>query len=163
MEKEARTHYAICILNGIKGIVKFAQKEGEMVRVRAEIDGLTPGLHGFHVHEFGNLTNGCVSAGPHYNPTGKTHAGPTDESKHVGDFGNVVADENGHAVYDAMVSQVMIYGWENCIAGRACVVHQGVDDLGKGGNEESLKTGNAGTRVACGVIGISNPFELPKL
>lgn len=125
--------------------------------------GLTPGKHGFHIHEFGNLTNGCITAGPHYNPDCKTHAGPDDEVRHVGDLGNIEADTAGRAVYDRDDRLIMIYGDYNNIVGRAVVVHEGVDDLGKGGNDESLKTGNAGARVACGVIGISGPLELQKL
>ena len=62
------------------------------MRIQAEITGLAPGLHGFHVHEFGNLSNGCITAGPHYNPYNKTHAGPNEEIRHVGDLGNVKAD-----------------------------------------------------------------------
>ena len=57
---DAKTHYAVCVLNpdndsGVKGIVKFIQKEGEKVRVWGEVTGLTEGLHGFHVHQFGKL------------------------------------------------------------------------------------------------------------
>ena len=158
---EGSTHYAVCVLNsstGVAGTVKFVQKDGEKVRISAEVTGLAPGLHGFHIHEFGNLTNGCVTAGPHYNPEGKTHAGPHDEVRHVGDLGNLVAGEDGKAVFEIEDHLIHIYGLKNNIVGRSVVVHGGVDDLGKGGNEESLKTGNAGARVACGVIGVSAAF-----
>ena len=160
------THYAVCVLNsstGVGGTVKFVQVEGQKVRIQAEITGLTPGLHGFHVHEFGNLTNGCVTAGPHYNPFGKTHAGPADEVRHVGDLGNVEVGADGRAVFDQEDRLINIYGDSANIVGRSVVVHGGVDDLGLGGNEESLKTGNAGARVACGVIGLSGAFDLSKL
>ena len=163
MDSSTPTYYAVCVLNsstGVAGTVRFVQQAGQKVHIQAEISGLAPGLHGFHIHEFGNLTNGCVTAGPHYNPFGKTHAGPTDEVRHVGDLGNVVANEDGKATYDLEDSLLMIYGDSANIVGRSVVVHGGVDDLGKGGNEESLKTGNAGARVACGVIGVSGPFDL---
>ena len=67
---ESQIYYAVCVLNSatVTGTVKFVQQHGQKVRIQAELSGLTPGLHGFHIHEFGNLTNGCVTAGPHYNP-----------------------------------------------------------------------------------------------
>ena len=123
---------------------------------------MTPGLHGFHIHEWGNLTNGCVTAGPHYNPHGKTHSGPSEEVRHVGDLGNIEANAEGRAVFDIEDHLINIYGDIGNVVGRSVVVHAGVDDLGKGGNEESLKTGNAGARVGCGVIGLSGPLELSK-
>ena len=125
---------------------------------------MTPGLHGFHIHQWGNLTNGCTTAGPHFNPSGVTHGGPDDSVRHAGDLGNIIADENGNGIYDKEDKMLKIYGSHNSsIIGRSVVVHAGEDDLGKGGNEESLKTGNAGARVACGVIGLSGPFDLQKL
>ena len=173
MESGATVHYAICIMkedngSGVNGIVKFVQEEGKEVRITSEISGLTPGNHGFHIHEFGkgnlsyfdlgNLTKGCATAGAHYNPAGKTHGGPADEIRHVGDLGNITAGDDKVGRYDATDRLIRIYGQENNIIGRSVVVHEKVDDLGKGGNEESLKTGNAGPRLACGVIAVSGPF-----
>ena len=77
--------------------------------------------------------------------------------RHAGDLVNVEAGADGKAVYDREDEEVMIYG-ENTVVGRSCVCHGKVDDLGEGGDEESLKTGNAGARVACGVIGTSGPL-----
>ena len=105
----------------------------------------------------GNLTEGCKTAGPHFNPHGQTHAGPTDSVRHVGDLGNLHAGEDGTAHYELEDHLIHLHG-EFSIIGRSCVTHAGVDDLGLGGNEESLKTGNAGGRLACGVIGLSAPF-----
>ena len=73
MVEATTTYYAVVVLNsstGVAGTVKFTQVEGKKVNIHAELSGLTPGLHGFHIHEWGNLTNGCVTAGPHYNPHG---------------------------------------------------------------------------------------------
>lgn len=70
---------AVCVIvgEGVRGVVHFTQEaEGKETNIKGEISGLSPGQHGFHVHEWGDNTNGCISAGPHYNPFGKTHAGP---------------------------------------------------------------------------------------
>ena len=76
----------------------------------------------------------------------------------MGDLGNIFAGEDSHGTLVATDNLIRIYGLENNIIGRAMVVHALEDDLGTGGNEESLKTGNAGGRLACGVIGISSAF-----
>ena len=163
MEGSGITHYAVCMLkeaatSGANGMVKFVQKEGAKVQIAAEITGLTPGRHGFHVHEFGNLTNGCTTAGAHYNPDGKTHGGPADAIRHVGDLGNIEAGEDGVARLEIEDHLINIYGEVNNIIGRSMVVHEKEDDLGRGDNDESKKTGNAGSRIACGIIAISGPL-----
>ena len=89
---------------------------------------------------------------------GKTHGAPQDANRHVGDLGNVMADSSGRATLKWEDPLIKIYGGINNVVGRAMVVHEREDDLGAGGNEESLKTGNAGARLACGVIGLSGPF-----
>ncbi|KAK0439880.1 superoxide dismutase [Armillaria borealis] len=116
--------------------------------------GLDPSAsRGFHIHQSGDLSGGCVSAGPHFNPFGKNHGAPTDTDRHVGDLGNIKSDEAGVAAFSFSDSLISLNG-PLSIIGRAVVVHAGTDDLGKGGDEESLKTGNAGGRAACGVIGL---------
>jgi len=123
------------------------------VRITGTITNLTPaGNHGFHVHESGNVTGGCGSTGGHYNPHGKDHGAPTDADRHIGDLGNIVADSDGKAVIDITDQLISLTGNESII-GRAIVVHEGTDDLGKGGDEGSKKTGNAGGRRVCGIIG----------
>ncbi|KAK0413030.1 hypothetical protein QR680_006554 [Steinernema hermaphroditum] len=155
---------AVAVLRGdagVTGTVYFTQeKEGQPTTIKGEIKGLTPGLHGFHVHQYGDSTNGCISAGPHFNPFGKTHAGPKDDNRHVGDLGNVEANADGIANFELVDSPVQIHG-VNSVVGRSLVVHAGQDDLGRGEGdkkEESLKTGNAGARVACGVIAFASPI-----
>jgi len=89
------------------------------------------------------------------NPHGKTHGNRTDEVRHVGDLGNIETDAQGNSRGSVTDNFIKLIGPESVI-GRTVVVHAGTDDLGKGGNEESLKTGNAGPRPACGKI-----FEFP--
>ena len=88
---DSGTVYAVCIMHpdgdsGVKGIVKLTQESGKSVKICAEITGLAPGQHGFHIHQFGNLTEGCKTAGPHFNPAKKTHGGPGMEERHHGDL-----------------------------------------------------------------------------
>jgi len=158
------TLYAICILHpdggsNVSGIVHFKQTApGEPTEIVAHVKGLTAnGTHGFHIHQYGDLTCGCVTAGPHFNPHGKTHGGPNDEERHVGDLGNLTTDADGNALFKLTDHMISLHG-EFSILGRSCVVHAGVDDLGKGGHELSPTTGNAGARRACGTIGLSAKF-----
>ncbi|KAI9312403.1 copper/zinc superoxide dismutase [Dichotomocladium elegans] len=149
---------AVAVLRGdspVQGTVIFTQEsENAPTTVEATITGLTKGKHGFHVHEFGDNTNGCISAGPHFNPFGKAHGAPEAEVRHVGDLGNVVADAQGNATLKVTDNQIKLIGPLSVI-GRTIVVHADEDDLGLGGHELSLATGNAGDRWACGVIGVA--------
>ncbi|GAB5593898.1 Superoxide dismutase [Cu-Zn] [Umbelopsis nana] len=147
---------AVAVIRGdspVTGTITFTQEsENGPTSIEANISGLTPGKHGFHVHEFGDNTNGCTSAGAHFNPFGQTHGAPEDSVRHVGDLGNVVADAEGKATLKTQDNLVKLIGPQSVI-GRTLVVHAGEDDLGKGGHELSKTTGNAGDRWACGVIG----------
>ena len=146
---------AVCQLihsDNVKGNVVMMQKSGTPTLISYNISGLKPGEHGFHIHEFGDLSKGCESAGGHYNPDNVDHG---DLQKgHVGDLGNINADDNGLAKGMIIATRVDLLG-ERSVVGRSIVVHSDKDDLGKGGDEESLKTGNAGDRLACGVIVLS--------
>jgi Cu-Zn family superoxide dismutase len=149
----------ICVLhkneNGVTGIVKFIQ-DNKRVTVSYEIKGLKDGLHGFHVHEYGDLTDKCNSTCAHFNPNNKTHGGRNSKESHVGDLGNIKSKNNlaKGSFYDNKIS--LDYKSMYCIVGRSIIVHEDRDDLGRGNNDETLKTGNAGKRMACGVIGITN-------
>jgi len=146
---------ASCVLVGEQGsgTVYITQKEG-YCEITGELSNLKPGQHGFHIHEFGDRTNGCTSTGGHFNPEGKQHGAPTDDNRHYGDLGNVTAGENGVAAINICDKLVTLIG-PNSVIGRAFVVHADTDDLGKGGFSDSKTTGHAGGRLACGIIGIS--------
>jgi Cu-Zn family superoxide dismutase len=141
---------AICILsptqgNNVSGTITFTQTE-KGVRVVANLQGLSKGRHGFHIHEFGDCSSADgMSAGGHYNPEGKSHGAPMDMSRHMGDMGNIVAGESGKAHLEYTDAMIKLNG-PNSIVGKSVIVHKGADDL------KSQPAGNAGPRVACGVI-----------
>lgn len=136
----------------VTGSVRFF-KDGEFVKVRAEIAGLEPGsTHGFHIHEFGDCSaDDATSAGGHFNPANVTHGGPEAESSHVGDMGNITANDQGVALYEHTFEEMNLLEGNHPILGRAVVVHQKQDDL------KSQPSGDAGPRIACGVIGVAKP------
>lgn len=130
------------------GLVSFIQADNG-VRVVAQVHGLAPGSHGFHVHQYGDCSApDGTSAGGHFNPTGAPHAGPDADERHVGDLGNIVADEAGNAYLDVVDRHLALEG-PNGIIGLAVVLHAGADDL------TSQPSGAAGPRISCGVIGIA--------
>lgn len=136
--------------NHAQGRVLFVQN-GEAVKVTVDMEGLTPGQHAIHIHEFGDCTApDAMSAGGHYNPEGHPHALPNDGPRHAGDLGNLEADSSGKAHYEITVHNISIAGTKNPIIGRAVIVHAKADD-------GSQPVGNAGGRVACGVIGVAKP------
>ena len=133
----------------VAGTVTFT-KVGDTVQVVADITGLTPGKHGFHIHEFGDCSAAdASSAGGHFNPMKKPHGAPDAAERHAGDLGNLEADSTGKAHLELKDSMLKLSG-ENCILGRGVIVHEKVDDW-------SQPTGNAGGRLACGVIGVAKP------
>lgn len=133
--------------NDVRGVV-ILQQQGDDVQMAAKIIGLSPGEHGFHIHQFGDLrASDGTSAGGHYDPAGNPHGGPDDAKHHAGDFGNVTANQEGVAEFKLTATNQKVH----LLLGRAFVVHGGADDL------ESQPSGDAGPRVAVGVIGIANP------
>jgi len=138
--------------SGVNGTIIFTQTT-KGVKVDYDINGLSDGKHGFHIHECGDLTDGCKSACAHFNPYNKQHGGLDSRERHAGDLGNVIS-KDGKAV-GSLTSSVLSLRLRHraCIIGRMALVHKDEDDLGLGENPESLITGNAGERVACGVIG----------
>ncbi|WP_372775152.1 superoxide dismutase family protein [Mangrovibacterium sp.] len=144
---------AICVLqstegNSVSGSITFTKTDSGML-VKGEVSGLTPGKHGFHIHEFGDLTApDGTSAGGHFNPGGHDHGAPHGEMRHVGDLGNLEANADGIATYEVTYLGMMMEGPES-ILGRGIIVHADEDDL------VSQPTGAAGARVAMGVIGVA--------
>ncbi|KAI8909262.1 extracellular Cu/Zn superoxide dismutase [Powellomyces hirtus] len=137
----------------VTGTVKMVQTGSAPAVIKVKLAGLTPGLHGFHIHEFGNIFPDCTAAGGHYNPFNKTHGAPDAATRHVGDLGNVEARADG--TVDVEITDTMVHlSGSTSVIGRSFVIHAGVDDLGLGGHPLSNSTGNAGKRAACGVIGI---------
>ncbi|XP_064543523.1 copper chaperone for superoxide dismutase [Drosophila montana] len=136
----------------VQGAVRFttiaAQQAG--VVVDGVVDGLAPGLHGFHIHESGDVSKGCASVGNHYNPRNSPHGSPDagTTKRHAGDLGNIRADETGRATFRFVDPALEI--WD--IIGRAVVITANADDMGRGGNTQSLIDGNSGDRIACGII-----------
>jgi Cu-Zn family superoxide dismutase len=135
----------------VSGKVTFTQTKSG-VEIVGEFAGLTPGEHGFHVHEFGDcsMADGKC-AGGHFNPTTQPHAGPDDAKRHVGDLGNVKADASGKATYKRVDKMISLNG-ANSVIGRSVIVHADPDDF-----KTQDPPGNAGARIGCGVIGIADP------
>jgi Cu-Zn family superoxide dismutase len=140
---------AVCVLmptkgQDVHGTFTLTQR-GNGTQILGEVRGLTPGKHGFHIHEFGDLrSDDGTSAGGHYNPEGHPHGGPEDAKRHVGDLGNITADESGKAMVKMTVDGLRVH----FVIGRSLVVHAKADDL------KTQPTGDAGGRVAVGVIGV---------
>ena len=139
-----------------RGIVRFTQLE-HGVEVYADIKGLAPGSHGFHIHEYGDCSavDGS-SAGGHFNPEGKPHGGPDSAEAHAGDYGNLDADASGHAVLKVVSHRITLGPGPSGVLGRSVIVHAKADDL------TSQPAGNSGPRIGCGVItplgGVARPI-----
>jgi Cu-Zn family superoxide dismutase len=126
--------------------------KGDGVQVSGEIGGLAPGsTHGFHIHEKGDCSAvDASSAGGHFNPAASVHGKAEAGPHHAGDADNLVADAQGVARVDAHFGGVTLGGGAaNDVAGRAVIVHAAADDY------KSQPAGNAGARVACGVITVT--------
>ena len=149
---------AVCVFapnrEKVTGIIRMHQSKGG-VRFTGWIKGMRDGKHGLHIHQYGDLTEGCESACAHFNPGQQHHGGLASKIRHLGDLGNVVS-RNGKARVGLTAPGLSLCLPANtAIVGRMVVVHEMPDDLGLGGDAESLETGNAGRRIACGVIGLA--------
>jgi len=133
--------------SGVKGTATFTQK-GEKVQLAANINGLKPNQeHGFHIHEKGDCSSGDgMSAGGHFNPLGKPHAHPSTPDRHAGDLFALKADDYGNAALSIELDVITVSEGPTGIISRGLIVHAQPDDY------KTQPTGNAGARVACGVI-----------
>jgi Cu-Zn family superoxide dismutase len=133
--------------SGVSGTVSFTTQDGGTL-VEATVEGFEPNSrHGFHIHENGDCGNAGQAAGGHFAPQESQHGAPSDPDslRHVGDFGNLEADDTGAATYSRLDSLIAFEGPRNII-GKAVIVHGEEDDL------ESQPSGAAGPRIACGII-----------
>ena len=148
---------AIAVFNQgkISGVVKFTEDPANHnVMIDIDIQGLAKNwLHGFHIHECGDMSEACESMCAHFNPTHKNHGGPTAKDRHAGDLGNLRTDSTGRAKYQTRDSIIKLSGTKANIIGRGLVIHADEDDLGLTDHTDSLTTGNSGKRIACAVIG----------
>ena len=125
--------------NKVSGTVTFTPV-ADGVQVHAELT--------FHIHEFGDCSAAdASSAGAHFNPTNQPHAGPDTAARHEGDMGNVEADASGNAKLHYVDRQISLANDAKSAIGRSVVVHAKPDDL------KTQPSGDAGGRIACGVIG----------
>jgi Cu-Zn family superoxide dismutase len=130
----------------VTGVVSFSAR-GDGLFVEARISGLTPGEHGFHVHEVGDCSAAdAASAKGHFNPGSKSHGHHGGAERHAGDMPNLVADGAGNASIAAELKLLTLGSDANGIVGRSVVIHADPDDY------KSQPAGNSGKRVACGVI-----------
>jgi Cu-Zn family superoxide dismutase len=134
--------------NSVHGVVTFEEVD-KGIYIIANLTGIAPGKHGFHIHEFGDISSDDgSSAGGHFNPTGMSHSMPMSKKRHAGDMGNIEADSNGNAHLD-YIDPVMELNGKYSIIGHAVIVHEKEDDF------KTQPTGNAGARIGYGVIGLA--------
>lgn len=136
--------------NTATGTVEFTQR-GDKVLVVADITGLTPGEHGFHIHEKGDCSApDGTSAGGHFNPSAQAHGNPDGPHHHFGDLPQLTADASGRAKLSVELDSITLNAGSGNIVGRGVIVHAKADDY------QTQPTGNSGGRVACGVIAAAN-------
>jgi Cu-Zn family superoxide dismutase len=131
----------------VSGKVSFSETNGRL-RVEAKVAGLTPGEHGFHIHEAGDCSApDATSAKGHFNPTAKAHGHHSGDERHGGDMPNLIANAQGEAKYSAEIRGLTLSGATG-VVGRSVVIHADPDDY------KSQPAGNSGKRIACGVIAV---------
>ncbi|MBW3563744.1 MAG: superoxide dismutase family protein [Acidobacteria bacterium] len=152
MSSRQPTAKAVATLEGrsgstAQGVVTFLEWPNGSVDIEISLSNVPPGVHGFHIHENGNCSAADgSSAGDHFSPHGMPHGAPTDGQKHAGDLGNVTANRNGRVSTTVRSHVLSAHEGTNSVANRAVVLHADPDDL------TSQPSGNAGARIACGVI-----------
>lgn len=147
---------AVCMISGhhndVIGVIRITQTSMATCVIEGTVDGLPEGKHGFHIHEFGDISSGPDSCGDHFNPLNVCHGSRTDSIRHVGDLGNIEANANGRATFRFSDEKVKV--WD--VIGRSMVISANEDDLGHGENESSKVDGCSGSGLACGIIARSS-------
>jgi Cu-Zn family superoxide dismutase len=134
----------------VKGTVEFKETP-DGIEVTANLEGLKKGDHGFHIHDKGDCSApDAMSAGGHFNPTNMKHGAPDGDEHHEGDMGNITADKDGKATKTFTLKGATLGDGNTSIAGKGFIVHAKPDDM------KTQPTGNAGDRVACGVITVGD-------
>jgi Cu-Zn family superoxide dismutase len=132
------------ILGGPSGRATFVQRQGTL-HVEVQLEGLSPGLHGIHLHEKGDCSDKAMAAGGHFNPDGHMHGMAEGKDSHAGDFGNINADANGRGTLSFDDPYLSLQG-SHSVVGLSLVVHADPDDM------KTQPSGNSGARIACGII-----------
>ena len=142
----------------VSGMVAFVETS-DGVEVVADIARVAPGMHGLHLHEFGDCSSDDFkSTGGHFNPTDAPHGAPTDEMRHAGDFGNIDVGADGSGHLELLTDMLTVEpSAETTVIGRAVILHEGEDDL------ESQPTGAAGARLAFGIVVMEGLEEVPGM
>ena len=128
------------------GTVRLVQMADGAVEVTVNLTGVPPGVHGFHIHDKGDCGDNGNAAGGHFNPAATSHGAPSADPHHAGDFGNVTADDAGKVEARFTTRSVTVEAGPNSAVGHAVILHANPDDL------TTQPTGNAGARIACGVV-----------
>jgi Cu-Zn family superoxide dismutase len=128
------------------GTVTFTQLADGTVEAKVSLTGVPPGMHGFHLHDKGDCGDNGNAAGGHFNPTGAPHGAPDGAAHHAGDFGNVEADASGNVNVTRTLHGVTVSSGASSVVGHAVILHANPDDL------TTQPSGNAGPRIACGVV-----------
>ena len=150
---QARASLRPTLGNTVVGHLELANERNQ-VHITGEVSGLRKkGEHGFHIHEIGDCSGSdAKTAGEHFAPLGHPHGPPGPQATHhTGDFGNLSADQNGVAHVDVWTDLPLLTAGQHYVVGRSFIVHEGKDDL------TTQPSGNAGARVACGVIEAARP------
>lgn len=157
-----RPRHGICVLMKslpnktmvtTKNVLIIKDVNGGVI-IEGTIYGLQDGKHGFHIHEFGDLTDGCQSLCSHFNPFDQVHGSLLSKKRHLGDLGNITSYQN-KAEVKIFCKHLSLFG-PFSILGRSIVVHQDEDDLGLTNHPLSQITGNSGNRMLCGIIGYAS-------
>jgi Cu-Zn family superoxide dismutase len=131
----------------VTGTATFTELPGGAVKAVVRIEKAPPGMHGLHVHEKGDCSDPeAKSAGGHFNPSTMPHAGPMDKEHHAGDLGNIEIAADGTGSLTIETRMLTVGPGPNSVVGKAVIFHEKPDDL------KTQPTGNAGSRLACGVV-----------